>query len=152
VYRLVIDPNNPDILYVGIRATPGQSVSDYVGVYKTTDGGESWTKANQNIELPDVWALVIDPSDSNTLYTGTNQHYTQPSGPLHLGGVYKSVDGGKNWQAVLADDYPLSALRIGSLAISPVNPDLIFAGSFDHSFHDVCPGAGIFISRDAGKT
>ena len=152
VYSLVLDPNNPDILYAGIRATPGQSVGDYGGIYKTTDGGESWIKANKNIELPDVWALVMDPSDSNTLFVGTFQHYTQPSGPLHLGGVYKSIDGGKNWQALLTDDLPLSIFNIDALAISPVNPDLIFAGSVDYAYHDICTGAGIYRSTDKGQT
>jgi photosystem II stability/assembly factor-like uncharacterized protein len=151
VYSLVMDPNNPDILYLGIRAT-GQSLSDYGGVYKTTSGGESWTKANQNIELPDVYVLVIDPSDSNTLYAGTSQHYTQPLGPLSLGGVYKSVDGGENWQAMLTDNPPLGIFNIEALAISPVNPDLIFAGASDYAYHDVCTGDGIFISRDGGET
>ena len=151
VYRLVIDPNNPDTLYVGKRAI-SQSAGGYGGIYKTTDGGESWTKVNQNIELPDVYDLVIDPSDSSTLFAGTNQHYTQPSGPMHPGGVYKSVDGGENWQAVLTSDFTYNTLKIYALAISLVNPDLIFAGSVDYGYHDVCPGSGIFISRDGGET
>ena len=151
VHRLVMDPNNPEILYVGIQSK-GQNLGDYGGIYKTTDGGESWTKANQNIELPDVLALVIDPSDSNTLFAGTGQHYTQPSGPLHLGGVYKSVNGGKNWQAVLTDDPPDRVFNISTLAISPVNPGLIFAGSVDHPYHDICTGEGIFRSTDGGQT
>jgi photosystem II stability/assembly factor-like uncharacterized protein len=151
LYRLVIDPNNPAVLYAGILAT-GQSPGDYGGIYKTVNGGESWTKANQNIELPNVWDLVMDPSDSSTLFAGTAQHYTQPSGPFRLGGVYKSVDGGENWQAVLADDPPLSIFNINALAISQVNPDLVFAGSVDYGYHDVFPGSGIFVSRDSGET
>jgi photosystem II stability/assembly factor-like uncharacterized protein len=150
VYRLVMDPNNPDILYVGIRATPGQSVHNYGGIYRTKNGGESWIKANENIELPNVYALVIDPSDSNTLFAGTGRHYTQSSNTSHLGGVYKSVDKGENWEAVLTDDPPLSVFNIGSLAISPVNPDIVFAGVYDAPYHDMC-GGGIFISTDGGN-
>ncbi len=148
VRRLVMDPNDPDLLYVGIRAK-GQTIGGYGGIYKTTDGGESWTKANKNIELPDVYALVVDPSDSSILHAGTHNHYTQPSGPIHLGGVYRSIDGGENWQAVLASEYPFN---IGALAISPVNPDVIFAGAPDYQYHDEVTGAGIFRSTDGGQT
>lgn len=151
VHRLVIDPNDPNILYVGIQAK-GQNIGDYGRIYKTTDGGENWKKVNANIELPDVYALVMDPSDSSILYARTRHHYTQPSGPTHLGGVYRSVDGGENWQAVLTDDPPSSTFNIGALAISPVNPDLIFAGSFDNPYHDICTGEGIFRSTDGGQT
>lgn len=144
-HRLVIDPNDPNILYVGIL----KEEQNMGGVYKTIDGGENWTKANIDIELPDVYALVIHPSDSNVLYAGTRFEWNETSGQLELGGVYKSTNGGCNWREVLTKE---PHFAIDALAISPVNPNLIFAGSFDHPYHDDCPSSGIFRSTDGGET
>jgi len=94
----------------------------------------------------------MDPSDSNTLFAGTFQYYDHQIEKLYPGGVYKSVDGRKNWRVVLTDDPPLSIFNIGALAISPVDPDIIFAGAPDYPYHDICLGEGIFVSIDSGET
>jgi photosystem II stability/assembly factor-like uncharacterized protein len=81
-----------------------------------------------------VSAIAIDPRDSNKIYIGTA-----------AGGVWKSTNGGNTWTP-LTDDQPLSA--IGSLALDPSNPDVIYAGTGSQFY----AGGGILKSTDAGAT
>jgi photosystem II stability/assembly factor-like uncharacterized protein len=83
---LVIDPLNPATLYVGARIA---------GVFKSTDGGASWTSANSGLPASQgvsIGPLVIDPLNPATLYAGTSN-----------AGVFKSADGGATWQPTGSD-------------------------------------------------
>jgi hypothetical protein len=83
-------------------------------------------------------AMVIDPSDANTIYAGTAD-----------GGIWKTTDG-KNW-APIGDLFP--SLAIGSLAMDPANSNVLYAGTGEGSFNgDSVRGAGVFQTVDAGDT
>lgn len=87
VYALAIDPTSSQTVYAG--AYRG-------GVFKSTNGGKTWTAVNSGLTNTNVWALAIDPVNSQTVYTGTE------------GGVFKSTDGGGSWAAVNSGNAPRS--------------------------------------------
>jgi len=104
-YALAIDPQTPQILYLG-RA-------NYGGVYKSTDGGGSWTAIG--LDSITVCALAINPLEPQILYAGT-----------YGDGVFKSSDGGASWTAM---NDGLSNTYIYALAINPQMPDTLYAGT-----------------------
>ncbi len=107
-------------LYAG---TIGQSV------WRSTDIGKTWHRvSNGMFPEADIRAIVVDPSDSNVLYAGTEK------------GVVKTIDGGNNWAQLPSE---MDNREVWSLAIHPTEPDVLFAGT--------CPSA-FFKTTDAGKT
>ncbi len=95
---IALEPGNPEVLYVGTgEANLRNSVSFGNGVYKSTDGGESWT----HLGLADtrhISRIVIDPREPKRVYVGALGH---AFGPNEERGVFRSVDGGEHWEKVL---------------------------------------------------
>ena len=130
IHRIVVDPTDPNTVYVGAIGTPWGEHPQR-GVYKTTDGGETWEKilfVNNKTGCAD---LVIDPSNPNKLIAAMWEHRRYPwtftsGGPGS--GLYITHDGGKTWeQRTDEDGLPKGDLgRIG-LAIAPSNPDRVYA-------------------------
>ena len=112
IQSLAIDPVNPAILYLGTRDESFEAL-----VFKTTDGGQSWSDASSGLEetYSPVASLVIDPSSPSTLYAGTG------------GGLFKSSNGGQSW--ALANS---SLFDVESVAIDPVSPAVLYAAGFDN--------------------
>jgi photosystem II stability/assembly factor-like uncharacterized protein len=81
---LVINPQNPDIMYAG-------SVTG--GVWQTIDGGQTWNPQFDDQPALNVGTLAMDPTDPNTIYAGTGAWYAGFQGD----GIYKTTDGGANW-------------------------------------------------------
>jgi photosystem II stability/assembly factor-like uncharacterized protein len=111
VYALVVDRRDPDIVYAGTWEK---------GVFKTTDGGASWRNVGQGA----VNTLVLDPRDPETIYAGATGGYAGPSSIFYGRGVFKSSDGGANWQRV-----GLQGTNVGILALDPQHPETIYAGT-----------------------
>ncbi len=130
IHRVIVHPENPDIVYVGAQGNPWGDTEER-GVYKTTDGGESWEKILYNNERTGVADLVMDPSNPNKLFAAMWEFRRWPwffeSGG-EGSGLYRSVDGGETWDQITAEDglaeAPLG--RIG-LAIARSNPDRVYA-------------------------
>jgi len=99
-----------------------------MGVFKSTDGGGSWSQFNTGLTSTSVRALAIDPTSSQTLYVGTS------------GGVFRSTNGGNNWKAV---NTGLTGTSVSTLAIAPNSPQTLYAGT---------DGKGVFESTDGGNT
>jgi photosystem II stability/assembly factor-like uncharacterized protein len=103
--RIVIHPDNPDIVYV---AASGHEWTDNAerGVYKTTDGGKTWEKILYINERTGAIDLVMDPSDSQTLYAAMWQRIRLKwNDPRNFAGysesgIYKTTDGGKTWTPI----------------------------------------------------
>ncbi|HET7564263.1 MAG TPA: hypothetical protein VFJ96_04665 [Gemmatimonadaceae bacterium] len=128
IARIVIDPTNPDIVYV---AAMGHLYSTNAerGVFKTTDGGKTWQKVlyiNDNIGVID---LVMNPQHANVLYAATYDKTRLPWQMINGGpesGIYKTTDAGAHWTR-LAGGFPSGKIgRIG-LDIYRKNPEILYA-------------------------
>ncbi|MBK7133848.1 MAG: glycosyl hydrolase [Bacteroidales bacterium] len=122
-----IDPRNTDIVYVAAEGSiwaPGGER----GLYKTTDGGKTWTKVLDVSENTGINNVVMDPRNPDVLYATSEQRrrhiYTKIGGGPESA-VYKSKDAGKTWDKIMSG---LPSGHIGGMgiAISPVNPDVIY--------------------------
>jgi FG-GAP-like repeat/FG-GAP repeat len=124
VLTLALDPASPGIVYAGTS----------IGVFKSVNGGVSWNITGSDLPSAPIRALAIDPRHPTTIYAA----------PEH-GGVFKSLNGGLNW-SVAGTGLPATA-TVQSLAIDPVNSDIIYAGT------DVVPPARaeVFRSSDGGE-
>lgn len=127
--RVVIHPDNPDIVFV---AAMGHSHGPQQerGVFRTRDGGQTWEQVlfvNQDTGAIDI---VMDPTNPSVLFAATWQLVMHPWGNEAGGpgsGIYVSRDGGSNWTHLEGHGLPSGALgRIG-LAIAPSNPNRIYA-------------------------
>ena len=128
IARIIINPTNPDIVYV---AAMGHLYSDNPerGVFKTTDGGKTWSKVLYVSERVGVIDLVMDPRDPAVLYAATYDKQRLPWQIVNGGpgsGIYKTTDAGKTWKK-LGNGLPDGRIgRIG-LDISLSNPDVLYA-------------------------
>jgi photosystem II stability/assembly factor-like uncharacterized protein len=118
VFALAIDPGNSQIIYAGTRGG---------GVYRSNDGGASWSATNAGIKSGYAWSDVMDPNDSQTAYAGT-----------YGNGVLKTVNGGGSWSSV---SNGLSSLDIPVLAIDNNNSQNLFAVSNGAVFKTADGGA-----------
>jgi len=130
IHRIIIDPNNPDVVYVGAMGNPFADHSER-GVYKTTDGGETWKQilyTNQNSGVGD---MVMDPANPNKLFVNMYEHKRTPwslKGGGSGSGFYMTMDGGKTFTKLgkangLPDgDYG----RIG-ISIARTDPKRVYA-------------------------
>lgn len=152
---LVVDHADPNTLYVGTYLRGYNSQSSYTpnapnGVFKSTDGGVSWTLSSTGLPLHPgstashyaVLALAMDPTNRNLLYAAVNPFLDDSS---FIGNVYKSTDGGASW-AVAGSG--LAGQDIRALLIDPDNSLRVFAASGGSSLN---PG-GVFVSEDGGAS
>ena len=132
VLALVIDPSNPATLYVGTIEG---------GVFKSSNGGASWSASNTGLPSTDVHAMAIDPWNPATLYAGIDSGGLF-NGVLNGGGVFESSNGGASWSASDTGLITTSDTAVFALAIDPSNPATLYAGKND--------GSGVFKSSNAG--
>jgi photosystem II stability/assembly factor-like uncharacterized protein len=150
---LAVAPSNPQIIYAGSGEglqRPDLAVGN--GVYKSTDGGKTWT----NMGLRDgqqIASIAVDRSDADRIFVAVLGH---PYGPNQERGLYRSTDGGASWQRVLYVNENVGAFDV---VIDPQNSKTVYAtlwaarqapweigGSFE------IPGSGIFKSTDGGSS
>ncbi len=146
--RILVDPRDSKVVYVAAMG-PLWSPGGDRGVYKTTDGGKTWKAVLTISENTGVSDLAMDPRTPDTLYAAAYQRRRHvwtliDGGPESA--LYKSTDGGATWKKV-ENGLPKEELgRIG-LAISPVNPDVVYA------VVEAANGAGgFFRSTDRGAS
>ncbi len=119
IYRILIDPNNADIIYVAAIGNPYASHPER-GVYKTIDGGESWNRILFTNDNSGAAEMVMDPSNSNKLMAAMWEHRRTPwnfksGGPGS--GLYISTDAGKSWKKLAKED-GLPTGEIGRIGIA----------------------------------
>jgi photosystem II stability/assembly factor-like uncharacterized protein len=150
---LAVAPADPRVLYVGTGESDIRSdLSSGAGVYKSTDGGDTWTYSGLG-DTRQISKILVDPNDSGVVYAGALGY---AYGPNPDRGVYKSNDGGKNWRRTL---YRGPEVGVADLAIAAARPKVLFATLW--SAHRppwstyaplVGAGSGLFRSLDAGET
>ena len=148
---IALEPGNPEVVYVGTgEANPRNSVSFGDGVYKSTDGGQTWTDLGLE-DTRSISRIVINPRQPNIVYVGALGHVF---GPNKDRGVFLSSDGGKTWEKVLYTD---ERHGVADLDIDPRNPNILFAAlwRFERKPWTFTSGdeeGGLWKSVDGGRT
>ena len=148
---IAIHPSNPNIVYVGTgEANNRQTTTFGDGIYKTTDGGKTFTHMGLK-DTQSIARIVIDPRNPETVYVASPGHLF---GPNPERGVYKTTDGGKNWTKIkfIDDDTGFT-----DIAIDPSNSKTLYAASYQRRRSGCCfngggPGSALWKTTDAGKT
>jgi photosystem II stability/assembly factor-like uncharacterized protein len=157
IARVVTHPTDPQTVWVAAIGHLWGYSGDR-GLFKTTDGGRSWSKLTAG--LPNdgkhgATDLVIDPSNPEILYVAFYHRLRRPwtfhsGGPE--GGIFKTTDGGRTWRKLTRGLPPGETGRIG-LAIARSNPRIVMAIVEARQTNDLRqPGSGIYRTEDAGET
>jgi len=148
---ITIDPNNSNTIWIGTgENVGGRHVGYGDGIYKSLDGGNSWT----NMGLKDsqhIGMIAVDPRDSNVVYVAAQGPLWSAGGER---GLYKTTDGGQNWELILSAGEYTGANEVH---LDPRNPDIIYA-SLHQRYRNVAalmnggPESGIHKSTDGGQS
>ncbi|MFZ0393108.1 MAG: hypothetical protein WCF17_16000 [Terracidiphilus sp.] len=146
---MAIAPSNPKIIYVGTGdSAPRNTVLTGDGIYKSTDGGKTWTFMGLG-ETHIIGRIIVDPGNPDVVYVAALGHLF---GPNPERGVFKSTDGGQTWKRILYVDDETGAI---TLAMDPSNPSVVYASMWQVSrahwtFSSGGPGSGIYKTTDGG--
>ena len=155
---ITIDPQSPKTIWVGTgEAWTRNSTSIGNGIYKSTDGGDSW----HNMGLPNserISKILVDPKDSNTVYACVPGKLWSDSDDR---GLYKTTDGGKTWDKILKGPNPSTGCSM--ISMNSQDPKVLFAGMWDFrrkgwTFRSggesptAASGSGFFKTSDGGAT
>jgi photosystem II stability/assembly factor-like uncharacterized protein len=144
---IAINPKNPDIVFVAAQGTVHGPNNDR-GVYKSTDGGTTWTRVLYINDSTGISSLQMDMTNPRVLYAAGWEHRRYPWTVVSGGpgsGIWKSTDEGKTWEQ-LKTGLPEKMGKIG-LAVSRANPDRVYA-----IIETDREKAGLYRSDDGGKT
>src|SRR6476469_1262328 len=148
---IAISQNNPDLVWVGTgESNNRQSTSWGDGVYKSTDGGKTYALMGLRTSRY-INRIVIDPRNNETVFVAATGSLWGPGGER---GVYKTIDGGKNWKQALKVDDDTGA---SDLVMDPTNHLVLYATTYERRRSACCmngggPGSGIWKSTDGGDT
>jgi len=131
LWRVAVDPNHPEVIYT----------AGLLGVFKSTDGGDTWREITQGLTIPanegiDVQSIAVDPVNTENVYLCIGG-VSEPN----FWGIYGSSDGGERWRNLTADKVAPQTL-FTRLSVSPADSRCLYAASFQ----------GIFQSVDGGDT
>ena len=151
VGAIAVAPSDPNVIYVGMGETTIRgNVSHGDGVYKSTDGGQTW----KHLDLEDtrqIGKIRVHPHNPDLVYVAALGH---AHGPNSERGVFRSRDGGKTWEKILFLNE-----EVGShdLAMDPHNPRILYAALWrarrlPHTLESGGEGCGLYKSTDGGDT
>ncbi|MFK8015261.1 MAG: glycosyl hydrolase [Gammaproteobacteria bacterium] len=148
---ITLDPSNPNTVWVGTgENVSGRHMGFGDGVYRSLDGGESWTNMGLK-ESEHVGMIRVDPRDSDVVYVAAQ-------GPLWSGGgergLYKTTDGGETWDKILGGG---TYTGVGEVHLDPRDPDVLYANTWQRirsvaALMNGGPESAIHKSTDGGKT
>lgn len=144
IRALAVHPTDPSTVYIG--AASG-------GLWKTTDGGNTWMDIGKNLGSLNYGAIAIDHENPDVIYAGSGESVYSLSPDMYSGnGLYKSSDGGTTWE-VITNGFGDNT-HFADLVISPHDPDVLFAAltASSYSLGYNLPNEGIWLSTDAGQT
>jgi photosystem II stability/assembly factor-like uncharacterized protein len=165
--RIVVDPTDPNIVYVAAVGHTWNSNPER-GLYKSTDGGTTWKLIKFVSDKAGFVDLAMDPKDRNTLYASS---WERVRGPYFLksggpgSGLWKSIDAGATWREIRGGGFPETLKgRIG-IAVSPSNPQVVYTwveadtlprplarGAKPDTARQQRTNSGIYRSADGGAT
>ncbi|MCU0288520.1 MAG: hypothetical protein MUF15_19270, partial [Acidobacteria bacterium] len=128
ISRIVIDPRDTNVIYAAVEGPLWAPGGDR-GLYKSTDGGETWVISLKISENTGITSVVMDPGNPDILYAAAYQR--RRSVAAFMGGgpesaIYKSIDAGKHWRK-LTDGLPNGHMGKIGLAVSPMKPGIVYA-------------------------
>ena len=151
VGAVAVAESDPNVIYVGLgEKTVRGNVSSNFGVWKSTDAGKTWTFLGLE-ETRHIGRIRVHPTDPDTVYVAAMGNLWQPG---EARGVYRSTDGGANWEKVLFANADAGAV---DLVLDPGNPRILYASTWSvrrtpHGFSSGGPGSDLWKSVDSGTT
>jgi photosystem II stability/assembly factor-like uncharacterized protein len=151
---LALDPSNPEIVWVGTgEANIFRSSNPGCGIWKTTDGGESWTHMGLE-ETFTISRILVHPENSDIVYVAASGHeWTQNKER----GLYKTTDGGNSWEKIL---YKGPESGVNDLVMDPRDPEVLYATTWqrtrlkwnDPRTYERHENNGVWKSSNGGKS
>lgn len=147
---ITMDPNNHNVIWVGTGENNNQrSVSYGDGLYKSVDGGKSWTKVGLD-HSEHIGMIAVDPRNSDVVYVAAYGPLWSAGGDR---GLYKTTDGGKTWNAVLTIS---ENTGVNEVHLDPRNPDVVYATAHQRrrkqfTLIDGGPESAVYKSTDGGQ-
>jgi photosystem II stability/assembly factor-like uncharacterized protein len=148
---IAIVQSNPDVIYVGTgEGNPRNTQTSGNGMYKTLDGGKTWVHLGLDATR-NIHRVIVHPENPDVVFVGAQG---SAWGDTPDRGVYKSTDGGKNWNKIL---YNNERTGIAELVMDPENPNKLFAAMWEFRrwpwfFKSGGPGSGLYVTFDGGAT
>jgi photosystem II stability/assembly factor-like uncharacterized protein len=119
ISAIEINPNNSDVIYVGTTQN----------LYVSRDGGNTWNRRGGNLPNGNYRSIVINPNNSDEVFVASSLEGS--------GGVYQSVDAGKNWKRIDSKELNLPTRRVWSLAIDPKNTNRLLVGTHSSGIYTI---------------
>jgi photosystem II stability/assembly factor-like uncharacterized protein len=149
---LAIAPSNPRVIYAGSgEADMRSDIAQGNGMYKSSDGGKSWSFSGL-ADSQQIGKILVHPGNPDLVYVAALGH---PYGPNAERGVFRSQDGGRSWRKILGQGNDVGAI---DLAFEPGNPDVVYAALWQtrrtpwHIYPPSNgPGSGLWKSTDGGE-
>lgn len=148
---VAVNQSNPSVVWVGTgEGNPRNSASIGNGIYKSMDGGDTWSYLGLD-RTERIHRILLHPTDPNVAYAAA---MGQMWGENPERGVFKTTDGGKSWKKILYVD---ERTGCAELVMDPSNPNKMFAGMWDYRrwpwlFRSGGPGSGLYVTYDGGET
>jgi photosystem II stability/assembly factor-like uncharacterized protein len=145
---IAVHPTDPNTVYIAVSSG---------GIWKTTDGGQSWSDIASDLPSLSYGAIAIDPNNPNIVYAGGGEIEYGIGWPWYFdgSGVYKSTNGGSSWIQITNGVGTITSF--GDIEVSPHNSNIVFAALgngnlFSGNFTGTLPNEGIWRSTDYGLT
>ncbi len=148
ISRIRVHPRNPDLVYVAVQGHVW-APNEQRGIFRSKDGGKNWEKVLYRGDKAGACDLILDPTNPTIIYAGLWEAYRKPwtlesGGPNS--GIFKSTDGGDTWTDITRNQgLPKGTIGIVGLAVSPANPDRLWAIV-------EAEDGGVFRSDNGGRT
>jgi photosystem II stability/assembly factor-like uncharacterized protein len=145
-----INQKNPSEIWVGTgEGNPRNSLNTGNGIYKSLDGGKTWTRMGlENTKT--IHRIIVHRDNPDIVYAAS---LGSPWGPNTDRGVFKTVDGGKSWKKIL---YVNDVTGAADMVVDPSNPNKLIVSMWEHQrepwyFHSGGKGSGLYITYDGGE-
>jgi photosystem II stability/assembly factor-like uncharacterized protein len=149
VGAVAVAPSNPDVVYIGTGESEIRgNIAPGDGVYKSTDGGKTWTHVGLR-DAQNISKIRVHPTNPDIAFVAAFGHHAAPNEER---GIFRTTDGGKTWQKVLYRDAKTGGIEI---VFDPNNPNVLYASLWEafrntYMMSSGGPGSGLFKTTDGG--